>query len=563
MSSNPRVYLWVAFALLLWLNYEAWMADYGPRPGPSTASVSAQSTASVNDLSNAIPSAPSVGSTPGAAHTLGASAPSSHPESESSAVKLIHVRTDVMDVLISTRGGTIEKAALTQYPLVKGQPAPIELENDDGPVTRYLLQSGLTGSSESRYPDHLALFTSPEESYELGNQAELRVPLTWTNGQGLTFTKTYVFRRGEYRIGLEQDLKNRSSLPVEVAPYLQIVRNDPPTKSSMFNVNMDTRSYHGPVYYDGSRYRKLNVNDRDDSHLSRQVTGGWIAATQHHFVTAVVPPAGKPYHFEMSTVGDEYRLSATGPIVSVPPGGSAQFLHSLYIGPKLQAQLDQTGPRLELVTDYGYLAPLAKPLFWLLERVHAITGNWGFAIIFVTFLLKLVFYPLQESSGRTMAKMKNLTPRTKNLQDLYKDDREKLSRAMMELYQREKVNPISGCLPILVQIPVFVAFYWVLMESVEMRQAPFILWIRDLSSRDPWFVLPAIMAGAMFLQYRMNPTSPDPMQARIFMIMPIFMSIMFAFFPAGLVLYWVTNTLLSIAQQWNINRRIAMVSQKA
>jgi YidC/Oxa1 family membrane protein insertase len=240
----------------------------------------------------------------------------------------------------------------------------------------------------------------------------------------------------------------------------------------------------------------------------------------------------------------------------VAPGATAYFTQTLYTGPKLQAQLEATAPELGRVADYGKLWFLAKPLYNLLAWVHGISGNWGIAIIVVTFLLKLVFYPLSEASGRSMAKMKALQPRIKNLQDTYKDDREKLGKAMMELYQREKINPVAGCLPIVIQIPVFLAFYWALLESVEMRQAPFMLWIHDLSARDPLFILPLIMAAAMFVQYKLNPAPPDPVQAKVFMVMPFAMSAMFAFFPAGLVLYWVTNTTLSIAQQWNINRRI-------
>jgi YidC/Oxa1 family membrane protein insertase len=270
-----------------------------------------------------------------------------------------------------------------------------------------------------------------------------------------------------------------------------------------------------------------------------------------------VPPAGAPWRFTLTSDNDQYRLAAAGPAQTVEPGATASFLVTAFIGPKLQGQLEASGPQLERVADYGRLTPLAKPLFWLLDKVHGTTGNWGVAIIFVTFLLKLLFYPFSEASGRSMAKMKQLQPRIKNLQELHKDDAEKRGRAMMELYQREKINPVAGCLPIVIQIPVFLAFYWVLLESVEMRQAPFAFWIHDLSSRDPLFVLPAIMAAAMFAQYKLNPAPPDPVQAKVFMFMPLVMSFMFAFFPAGLVLYWVTNTVLSIAQQWNINRRIA------
>jgi YidC/Oxa1 family membrane protein insertase len=314
--------------------------------------------------------------------------------------------------------------------------------------------------------------------------------------------------------------------------------------------------------YDGKKYHKLDTADRDDSRLSIDVTNGWIAALQHHFVSAIVPPKDQKYHFTLTADGDRFRLAAKGEAHTVAPGSSAKFDTDIFVGPKLQRQLKATGPELARVTDYNYLYILAQPLFIVLDTVDRFFGNWGIAIILVTFLLKLLFYPLSEASGRSMAKMKQLQPRIKNLQETYKDDSEKRGRAMMELYQREKINPVAGCLPIIIQIPVFLAFYWVLLESVEMRQAPFAFWIHDLSSRDPYFVLPAIMAAAMFTQYKLNPAPPDPVQAKVFMFMPLVMSFMFAFFPAGLVLYWVTNTCLSILQQWNINRRIAAAAAK-
>jgi len=429
----------------------------------------------------------------------------------------------------------------------------VRLENEGDPATLYLLQSGLTGPGNT--PNHLAVFTSAKSDYQMGSAAELRVPLTWKNDQGVAVTKTFVFRQGQYHIEVVYDVDNHSDAPWQVASYAQIVRNDPRTKRSMFNV--ESYAYHGPAIWDGHKYRKLDPADRDESHLSIEVTNGWIAAPQHHFVSAVIPPRDQQDSFTLAAAGDQYKLATTGPSRTVAPGKTEQFHETFYVGPKLASQLEATAPELELVADYGHLAILAKPLFTLLSWVHSVTGNWGLAIIFVTFLLKLAFYPLSEASGRSMAKMKQLSPRIKQLQETYKDDSEKRGRAMMELYQREKINPVAGCLPIIIQIPVFLAFYWVLLESVEMRQAPFMLWIHDLSSRDPLFVLPAIMAAAMFVQYKLNPAPPDPVQAKVFMFMPLVMSCTFAFFPAGLVLYWVTNTILSIAQQWNINRRIA------
>jgi YidC/Oxa1 family membrane protein insertase len=386
----------------------------------------------------------------------------------------------------------------------------------------------------------------------------LRVPLTWTDGKGVTVTKTFIFKPGEYRIDLQYDVQNESGAAWQAAPYAQIQRRDPVTKRSIFTTDVENLSFHGPAIRDGTKYQKLKIDDEDDRNLSVDVTsGGWIAALQHHFVSAVVPPDNSRYHFSLMADGPEYVLTAAGPMTSIAAGQNGSFAQRLFIGPKLQEQLDDTGTELDRVADYGVLTLMSKPLFVVLNWVHNFFGNWGWAIIFVTFLLKLLFYPLSEASGRSMAKMKLLGPRMKALQETYKDDREKLGRAMMDLYKREKVNPVAGCVPMLIQIPVFLAFYWVLLESVEMRQAPFIGWLTYLSSKDPFYVLPLIMAGAMFAQYKLQGTpSMDPVQQKVFMIMPFAMSAMFAFFPAGLVLYWVTNTLLSIAQQWKINRRI-------
>ena len=570
MTNNPRIYLWLALLAMVWLNYTQWQQDYGPRPDAvsnttrSANGAPAPAAPTTGDLANQVPQAPKEAAAPTGAAASTSSAPipaaaaavpgsTASATPDSTAAPVIHVRTDVLDLDISTRGGTLQRVDLLKYPKVKGEAAPVRLENQDDPQTLYLLQSGLTGHEAT--PTHLTLLTSERLDYQLGSANELRVPLTWTSEQGVKVTKTYVFRRGEYRVDIDYDVENHSQSPWTAANYVQIFRNDPRTKRSMFNV--ETYAYHGPALYDGKKYRKLDTADRDDSHLSLEVNNGWIAALQHHFVTAVVPSKDQPYRFTLTSAGDQYRLAAEGPAQTVAPNGSAKFSTDIFVGPKLQRQLKATAPELARVTDYNYLYVLAQPLFIVLDTVDSIFHNWGVAIILVTFLLKLAFYPLSEASGRSMAKMKQLQPRIKNLQETYKDDAEKRGRAMMELYQREKINPIAGCLPIIIQIPVFLAFYWVLLESVEMRQAPFAFWIHDLSSRDPLFVLPAIMAAAMFTQYKLNPAPPDPVQAKVFMFMPLVMSFMFAFFPAGLVLYWVTNTVLSIAQQWNINRRIA------
>jgi YidC/Oxa1 family membrane protein insertase len=535
------------------------MKDYAPPANDTTAIASGSTAAPVtpaNDLGNRVPAAPAAGTplpadaaaTPVASEAL----PLAADGSAAGSAAVVHVRTDVLDVDISTRGGTLTRVDLPAYPLIKGEAAPVRLENQDA-ATLYELQSGLTGPAGGAYPTHLASYSSERTDYRLGSGDELRVPLTWSDN-GVSVTKTFVFRRGQYAIGLDYQVHNGGTTAYDTRVYTQILRNDPRTKSSYLHV--ESYAFHGPALYDGTKYRKLDPASSEDSHLALQVKDGWLAALQHHFVSAIVPPKDAPWQFTLGVSGTQYLLTGTGPEVAIAPGATADFTETLYAGPKLQSQLAVLSPELGRVADYGRLWILARPLFWLLAQVHSYTGNWGLAIICVTFLLKLLFYPLSEASGRSMAKMKHLQPRIKNLQETYKDDREKLGRAMMELYQREKVNPVAGCLPIVIQIPVFIAFYWVLLESVEMRQAPFMGWIHDLSARDPLFILPAIMAVAMFTQYKLNPAPPDPVQAKVFMIMPLVMSVMFAFFPAGLVLYWVTNTVLSIAQQWNINRRI-------
>jgi YidC/Oxa1 family membrane protein insertase len=566
MTNNLRMYLWVALGLVLFFNYQAWMADYGPKtPSPAdTAAIGARGTKAASDLAEEVPQAATTPraspmtqpATTGAAAATAAAATTPPDSAVDTDASVVHVVTDVLDLDISTRGGTIQRVDLPKYEKVKGDPTPVRLENVDDPASLYVLQSGLTGSGNAS-PNHLATFTAARSSYELDSRGELRVPLTWMS-DGITVTKTYVFRRGQYAVGIEYNIQNHSDSAWQAAQYAQILRNDPRTKSSMFNFNAEKSQFHGPAIWDGTKYRKLDFNG-SDNHLSIPVQNGWIAALQHHFVTAIVPPKDERFTFALNAAGDEYRLAATGPAHTVAAGTSQTFGETFFIGPKLQSALAATGTELARVADYGFLYLLAEPLFWLLDKAHSFTGNWGVAIILITLLLKLLFYPLSEASGRSMAKMKALAPRIKNLQETYKDDREKLGKATMELYQREKVNPVSGCLPMIIQMPVFLAFYWVLLESVEMRQAPFAGWIHDLSSRDPYYILPAIMAAAMLVQFKLNPSAADPTQQRIMMVMPLVMSVTFAFFPSGLVLYWVTNTLLGIAQQWNINRRIVGV----
>jgi YidC/Oxa1 family membrane protein insertase len=563
MTTNyPRFALWIVLGFALWLNYTAWIKDYAAVD--AAAAVATQTAA--GGLAAQVPqsgtaSAPGVPVT-ATAGAAAAAAPVTtgtlSTAAAAAAAPTVRVHTDVLDLDISLTGGTITQADLNNYTRIKGETQRVRLENHDSPETLYLLQVALTGPAGADRPNQLATFTTDSTGFAMApGQDELRVPLHWSDGHGVDVVKEFVFHRSSYVIAVTQTVQNHSAAPWAAAPYAQILRNDPPTKSSLFSTNPERFAAHGPAIWDGTKYRKLKITDEDDRHLNIQVRGGWIAALQHQFVTAVVPPLDVDYRFTLNSQQNEYAMAASAPLTDVAAGAAASYSLTVFLGPKLQAQLAAAGPELQRVTDFGHLFVIAQPLFKALSWVHAATGNWGVAILVITFLLKLIFYPLSEASGKSMAKMRALQPRIKNIQEQYKDDKEKLGRATMELYQREKVNPVSGCLPMLIQIPVFFAFYWVLMESVEMRQAPFALWLNDLSSPDHFYILPALMAGAMFLQQRLNPTSPDPVQAKVMMFMPLAMSVLFAFLPSGLVLYYVTNTALSVLQQWNINRRIA------
>lgn len=558
---NQRLFIWAALALVLWVNYVTWQKDYAPPPVPAPTAGQTGSdteTPALEPARDEVPALPEETQATPATSAPEAAGPSL-PVAAMADERQISVRTDVLDLTVDTRGGQLSRADLLKYPRKKDEPnVPVRLFNDAGDAL-FVARSGLRSTDQQPQPTHLASFSAAASAYRLEDgQDVLRVPLSWTE-DGFAVTKTYVLRRGSYAIDVEYEVRNGSAAPWPLASYVQLVRHYEHISRSMFNV--ETYAYRGPAVYDGDRYLKLDVEDEEDSAYRGSFAGGWMAAMQHHFVAAAVPPTGETYHYTLKVEHNDFVLSYIGPVTSIEPGGSGRFRETIFVGPKLQDQLETVGPKLELTADYGKLTIIAQPLFWLLEKVHGFVGNWGWAIIIVTFLIKLVFYKLTETSGRSMAKMRNLTPRIKHIQETYKDDREKLGRAMMELYKREKINPLAGCLPIVIQIPVFLAFYWVLLESVEMRQAPFLGWINDLSSRDPYFILPIIMGVAMFGQFKLNPTPPDPVQAKVFAFMPIVMTGMMAWFPAGLVLYWITNTVLSIAQQWNINRVVAEQSK--
>jgi len=562
--NQVRVLLWVGLLLLVWLNVNAWMKDYmpvgTPAPAPAAGSAPDEPARSAADgLADEMPTVageatPAAG-TPVQAPELG--------EPVATGPGKVRIVTDVLDIDLALAGGELIRADLTLYPRNKDDPStPVRLFNTDSKDTQFLFQSGLTSGEAGRNePNHKAPFTAAANEFRLAPGSDtLEVPLSWSDGAGLSVTKTLVFHRGSYVVGVDYRVINAGGETVKLASYAQLLRHSQGNERSMWDP--ETYSFRGPAYYDGESYQKLDIDDADDQALSRSITGGWVAALQHHFVAAIVPAPGQNYQYELRVKDLDFMLRVVGPAQVVPPAGKLEVSETLFVGPKLQEQLTAAGPRLELTADYGLLTILAQPLFWLLSKIYDFVGNWGLTIIIVTFLIKLVFYKLSETSGRSMAKMKTVAPRLKAVQERYKDDREGQARAMMELYKREKINPVAGCLPVLVQIPFFLAFYWVLLESVEMRQAPFVGWIQDLSARDPFFILPILMGGAMFMQFKLNPTPPDPVQAKVFAFMPVIMTVMFLWFPAGLVLYWLTNTLLSIAQQWKINRVVEAEAKK-
>jgi YidC/Oxa1 family membrane protein insertase len=565
---NIRLMLWGVFAAILFLNYQTWLHDYEP-PVSTVQTSAAPAGAPASTLGDSVPqptvtaptAAPQTANAPAAAPVSSAPSSAAASETERPAAQL-HVTTDVLDIGINLRGGELDRADLLQYPLRKDTPnIPVRLLSYEPPPTRYLLQSGLTGGAGEAAPTHQVVWKSDETTFVLApGSEELRIPLTWTDGQGLTVTKTFVFKRGQYAIHLHYDVKNDSPSARNLASYAQILRHWEHASRSYFDV--ETYSFKGPAIYDGTKSKDLNVENDGDSKYAATIGNGWLASLQHQFVAAVVPPAGQPYQYQVKVANNEYLVSATGPMTAIPAGAKAEFHEDLFVGPKLQSQLAAFGRNLERTVDFGVLTVLAQPLFTGLNYVHKLIGNWGWSIIIVTALIKLLFYPLSQASGRSMAKMRAVGPRMKQIQETFKDDREKLGRAMMELYKKEKINPLAGCLPMVVQIPVFISFYRVLLESVEMRQTPFLLWINDLSSRDPYFVLPLLMGSAMFAQFKLNPAPPDPMQAKIMQFMPLIMTGMMAWFPSGLVLYWLTNTVLSIAQQWRVNQVVEAEAAK-
>jgi YidC/Oxa1 family membrane protein insertase len=531
--------------------FEAWQADYGQLAETSVTDTTTTTTRdAASNTAEAVPSAPvdSASALPGA---TGDSAPALQTQPLKSTGR-IKVETDIYAIEIDQTGGDLRIAELKTYPVSTDQPdVPYRLMNDEMPDL-FVSQTGLI--SKQPAPTHHAVFSSSKTIYRMADgQDTLQVPLTWQQ-DGITVTKTYTFHRGDFVIDVSYDIRNNSGNEWSGRLYRQFQRSKPGQK------NRFLPTYTGGVVSSPETpYEKIEFSDMDDANLSRDITGGWAAMIQHYFLGAWLNNPDAVNHFYTKVVdGERYVLGMVSMPQTVAAGSDARFVSQMYVGPKLQDRLEDVAPHLELTVDYGWLTFLAKPLFWIMEWIHSVVGNWGWSIVIITILIKLVFYRLSESSYRSMAKMKKLAPRLQQLKERYGDDRQKLNQAMMDMYKKEKINPLGGCFPILIQIPVFIALYWMLLESVEMRQAPFIFWLDDLSSPDPYFVLPILMGATMLLQQKLNPAPLDPMQAKVMMILPVVFTVFFLFFPQGLVLYWVVNNSLSILQQWVINKRIGV-----
>lgn len=464
----------------------------------------------------------------------------------------VTVRTDVLKLEIGTRGAGIQRAELLAYPVSIDEPdRPFVLMDDTGQEI-HIMQSGLRSNGPA--PTHEDLFHSDKMEYDLTPDAEsVSVPLTWRSG-GVGITKTYTLRRGSYEILVNYEIHNDSGAAWQGRSYAQIQRSDPGRTGRRL-----VYTYTGVVLSSPeNRYEKIDFDELREQDQKRDIANGWLAMLQHYFVTALVPASTDAiYRYYTNELSDNRFVAGLwSPAVTAGNASSATIEERIYIGPKIQEVLTTVADGLELTVDYGALWFIAKPLFWCLQWFHEITGNWGFAIILVTILVKLLFYHLSAAGFRSMANMRRVQPRMKALQERFRNDRARLNQAMMQIYKEEKINPFGGCLPIVIQIPVFIALYWVLLESVELRQTEFVFWLRDLSSPDPYWVLPVIMGITMFIQQKLNPAVLDPVQEKVMMIMPFAFTIFFGFFPSGLVLYWVVNNILSIGQQWLITRSL-------
>jgi YidC/Oxa1 family membrane protein insertase len=520
-----KLILYTALGIVCVSIYSAWQKDYGYNAEVVEANVKAVSAVDKATTVQAVDS--------DRAETLQVV-----PKS-----RIINVRTDALDLSIDTLGGNIVSAKLLKYPVsIKDQKTPIQILSDDAD-NLYVAQSGLLGLNNNQ-PLH---YQAAQKDYVLSPDAKtLEVDLTWTNDMGITVAKTLKFARNSYAMDVNYQVNNQSKSAVNVQAFTQIKRKQLKEKGSFFGL----QTYEGAAISSPEKpYEKINYSKMQGVNLNRDIVGGWVAMQQRYFVSAWVPDQDKTHHYYSNVADKIYTIGMATPL-DLAAGSQTKMSAKLYIGPEIAQNLNELSKTLKLTIDYGWLWMISVAIFWVMQKIYNFVGNWGASIILVTVLIKALFWKLSDASYRSSAKMRLLAPKMQLLKEQYGDDRQKLSKATMELYRSEKINPVGGCLPMLIQIPVFIALYYVLIESVELRQAPFMLWIVDLSGKDPYYVLPLLMGLSMFIQQKLNPAPSDPAQAKIFMLMPIVFTGLFISFPSGLVLYWLVNNLVSILQQW-------------
>ena len=544
---NRRLILLLVFSFSLIMLWDAWQKQNQPKPGTTAKAVPAASAAAGAVPTPTLPPA-GPGVVPG---VVPAAVPGSAVVTPGAASAKI--RTDLYVAEISSLGGDITRLELVRHPETEDKSKHFVLF-DNGGKHIYLAQSGLIGEGMPNHKTEWKL-AAGEHVLKDGEQ-KLEMRLETSTASGGKVAKTYVFQRDSYQI----EVRHEGVTPGAHA-YYQITRDGKPAEAQDNSMMMGVVTFTGPaVFTDAEKFQKVEFADilKNKAKFAQKADNGWLAMVQHYFVAAWLPAAGTQREYFMRKVGED--LYSAG--VILPVGADGKSTISLYAGPQEQDKLEKIAPGLDLVVDYGWLTVIAAPLFWVLGAIYKLVGNWGWAIIGLTMLLKGIFFPLSAASYKSMAKMRVLTPKLMKLKETYGDDKQRLNQEMMALYKKEKVNPLGGCLPVLVQIPVFIALYWVLLGTVEMRNAPWLGWITDLSVKDPYYVLPLIMGATMFIQTKLNPTPPDPIQAKVMLYMPIMFTVMFLWFPAGLVLYWTVNNILSIAQQWQITRMVEAGEKK-
>ncbi|MFM8767186.1 MAG: membrane protein insertase YidC [Rubrivivax sp.] len=572
MTDMRRTLLWVVFTMSLVLLWDAWNKHtgqpsiFGAPPSKPVASAPAAPAPAAASVPAGLPTpaaAPAPAGVPAAATVAGAAVtPAAVPNAPVAAAEKVTITTDVVRATIDTVGGSLVRLELLKH-TDQNDTSRNVLLFDQSAKRLYLAQSGLiTSQAGVQLPNHLTamkVLTSERTLADGAAQIELKLESPAIDGRRLV--KTYTFKRGDYVVGVKHEVFNEGAAAVNPQLYVQLARDgNPPEGESAFYF-----TFTGPALYtDASKFTKVDFKDIEKGRAShdKAADNGWVAMVQHYFASAWLLPEKVQREFRTAKVADNhFSIAMVVPLGEVAPGASKAFESRLFAGPQEEHKLAALAPGLELVKDYGWFTVLAKPLFWLLDKLYDLLGNWGWAIVALVFLLKAAFYWLNASAYKSMAKMKAINPRVMEMRERLKDKPQQMQQEMMRIYREEKVNPLGGCLPIVAQMPFFIALYWVLLSSVEMRQAPWIGWITDLAVKDPWFILPLLMTASSLLQTWLNPTPPDPLQAKLMWIMPLAFSFMFFFFPAGLVLYWLTNNILSIAQQWFINKRLGVLGK--